>query len=325
MELDSVLRKVRALIEKAEHPETPQHEAIAAQEKADALMQQYRIDEAKLDASRVAADRTRPEKTEVPLVGDHGLAMYMVDLVDAVARHCDCRIKHFSRYHEGAWQSKVYAYPSDLRYFQILYAELRLHMVGALRPSIDPLKSVAENAYVLHNAGMNWFDIAQMEGWKQVDPLPGEPKVMYVNKRTGERQKWADAVGKWKRGYAEEIKRRGEDPLHIRPGGMESFRVNAAMGYVKRIDQRLREVREGRAQIGNALAMRVDLLDEFFREDNPVRPITTPSTVSTGRRVRAPKVKTIAFNEDAYRAGVNQANTAGLNPATSNKPTKEIG
>jgi Protein of unknown function (DUF2786) len=327
MELESALRKVRGLIAKAEHEGTPPIEAAEAQRLADEIMRKYKLDQAKLDASRPAEDRIKAEKTEVPLVRyDSDLLPRMANLAVYVAEHCDCKIRCYWRYDsEGVWHARVYGYQSDLRYFEIVYTELRLHMVGVLRPAIDPNKSVELNAYTLHNAGMNWFDIAKSEGWEETPSRPGEAKFMYYNPRTGQRQAWKDCIGKYKFAYQREVVRRGEQPVKIRPGGMNNYRVNAAYGYVRRIDQRLREIREHRQQVGNALALIVDAVEELYRQDAP-KPSNqiTASNTTTGRRGRTPKIKEIPYNAEAYEAGVRQANTASLNPAASNNPAKEI-
>jgi hypothetical protein len=318
---DDILDKVHKLIQKAEHDSTPPAEADLCRNMADAIMRKYAIDQAKLDETRPAAQRSLPDKIEVVLTDDGSLLQYMADLSGAVARHCDCKIRHYSRYGSDGWHSNIYGFESDLRYFEILYATLRLHMLGALRPGINPAKTVAENAYILHNAGLNWFDMAKLEGWVEVPSLPGETKYMYKNSHTGERQKWAMCIGKFKQGYAEEIARRGEKWMTITPGATRTFRINAATGYVSRIGQRLREVREHRAQVGNVLALRHEDVDRMFREENPE--LFTP-VKSTGRRGRSPKVREVPYNSTAYQSGVRQANTASLNPSATSGHTEEI-
>lgn len=318
--LDNILRKVRSLIAKAEHESTPPEEAKAAQERADEMMRKYKLEEAELDKSRPAEARSMPEFIHVELA-DGELVGWMARLAELVAVHCDCKIRTYSRYTVNGWTSKVYGFKSDLRYYEILYTTLRLHMLGALRPGLNPALTVAENAYILHNAGLNWFDMAKLEGWYQVPPLPGEPKVMYVNRRTGERQQWSRCIGKYKQGYAQEIARRGEKWMTISPAGTRTFRENACHGYISRIDQRLRAIREKRSQIGNALAIRTDELNEFFKEDNP--DLFKPIEVPKGRQRRA-KIRYTPYNETAYQSGVRQANTAALDPSATKGSTKEI-
>src|SRR5215469_2535954 len=90
MELNDVLRKVRILIDKATHEGTPLDEAEACQAKADYLMLQYAIDEAALDASRPAAERTKKADIYIDL-GSSDMTYYIMDLIFDTARHCRCR------------------------------------------------------------------------------------------------------------------------------------------------------------------------------------------------------------------------------------------
>jgi hypothetical protein len=186
-------------------------------------------------------------------------------------------------------------------------------MVGALRPGVDPSLSIEDNSYILHSSGLNWFDIAKLHGWYgPVTPEPGEPKLVYVNRNTGERRSWAKAIAQFKAAYKRAVEERGEDAIHISPSGVKTFQINAADAYARRIAQRLREIRD-RQPIGQALAMRESEVDALFREENPVKPVPA----SNGRKGRAPAVRQIPFNADAYRAGVRRANEANLNPAAS--------
>jgi hypothetical protein len=323
MDIDSVLRKVHGLIAKAEHPSTPPKEAAEAQRMADALMYKYKVNRVQADKAVPVAQRMKADKVEIPLVEDPSLVGYMAALARSVARHCDCRIREYSTFRADGWHSRIYGYQSDLSYYQILYAELRLQMVGALRPKYDPAKSIDLNAYLMHNAGMNWFDMAQMEGWRQVPPEFGEPKVMYINDHTGQRQKWSDAVGKFKDGYKREIELRGEPWMQIPPGGMNTFRVNAANGYVVRIEQRLARIREGR-EVGTTIALLNDAVDALFKEDNPELYKPIESSAPKGRRTRAPKVRHIPYSAQGYESGVRQANAAALDPSPSHTPRKEL-
>ena len=60
MEMDQALDKVRKLINKAEHPDTDPAEAKIYRAKADAMMLQYAIREASLNAARPEAERSKP-------------------------------------------------------------------------------------------------------------------------------------------------------------------------------------------------------------------------------------------------------------------------
>jgi hypothetical protein len=341
MELDKVLARVRALVAKAEAPiadgasqaerEATLTEQATARKMADALMLQYAIEEITAEQSGPEMYRQKPDKIEVHLAPASDVSGYVSILAQIVARHCRCKIRLNSRYDyaEHCWTAKIYGFESDLRYYEILYTTLRLHMIGALLPKPDLTKSIRYNAYVLHNAGLNWIDIALEHGWHQVPREPGDTsKAMYVNKNTGERQPFSRAVTVYETAYKQECAARGEKPLRIPPGGKTTFRTSAAQGYAYRIQQRLKEIEEGR-QTGSEiiLASRVGDINDLFKEDNPdlFRP-PTPEEISTRKVQKVREVKYVApkFNDAGYRAGVNQANTASLNPAAPARNQKEI-
>lgn len=325
MDLNDVLRKVRALVARAEHPETPEAEAKAASEMADALMLKYAIDEATIDKGRPEAQRSKPSSIDVALTGDNTLIAYMGFLAEQVAKHCNCLIRTYRHYDytEHTWMARVYGFESDLRWFEIMYTTLRLHMVGALRPKIDPALSMGENAYNLHHAGQNWQEIAHLAGWRgPVTSRPGEASCMYEHEATGERRSYAQAVLQYKKAYQAEVRKRGEEGVRIPPAGGETFRRSSAEGYARRIEQRLREMREHR-QIGSALALRVDLVSQFFRDDNP--DLFNVVVVNTsGKKQRAVKYTPRPFSQSAYDVGRRHANGANLNPAASHNPPKEV-
>jgi hypothetical protein len=319
-----VFDRVQKLIALAEHADTPPDEAQAARLKADKLMLDYKIEQDELDKHRPAADRMKPGSIEVPMVADWELIGYVNYLLGEVAKHTGCRVKSYSSYSDGAYNARVYGFEPDRRYFQMLYTTLRLHMVGALRPSVDPSLSIEENSYVLHSSGLNWFDIAKLHGWYgPVTPEPGEPKLVYVNRNTKERRSWAKAIAQYKIAYKRAVEERGEDAIHISPSGVKTFQINAADAYSRRIAQRLRQIRD-RQPIGSALAMRESEVDSLFREENPE--LFKPAEPSNGKKGRAPAVRHIPFNQTAYNVGVKHADRANLNPSASpGNATKGIG
>lgn len=330
MELNKVLERVRQLIAKAEHTiaegATPAEREAALKEQenarrmADDLMMKYAIEEASLDKNRPAANRSKPGKIEIGVTGEFDLAGHVATLASDIARHCNCRIRHYTRWADGEWKSNVYGYESDIRYFEILYTTIRLHMLGALRPKPDPVLSLEDNTYRLHNAGLNWYEIAQVYGWRETESLPNEPKLMYRNNNTNERKGWSQAVAQYRRAYQRAIAARGEAPLRIPPAGSRTFRRSSAQGYSIRISQRLQKIRDGR-NVGTALALRSDELDKLFRAENPdlFQEFEEPA-----KKVRMRKYVPPPFSEAAYEVGVNHANTANLDPAAEPDKTRAI-
>ena len=317
--VDKVLNKIRGLISKAENleelgDEASLNEAQACRAAADAMMQKYAVEE--WQTMRAAPVQQKPTRIKID-IGEEGneFMTEMASLVNIVAKFCKCSsiwmagsaYKAMDR-QEYCW---VYGYESDLRYFELLFTTLFMHMGGAIFPKPDPTKTLGENAYELHNAGLNWFDIAKAYGWYQVPPQPHEPVDMYVNRETHERATWARAIGSIKKAYTQEINKRGEKFLRIPANGSKTFRLNAAQGYLNRIRQRLDEI-SGQRGAGAELVLRdkEQNIDEAMIADFP--------GMSVGRARRT------TYNATAYAKGAKHANTANLNPAATGGTRKAL-
>lgn len=324
MELNDVLRKVRALVATAEHENTSPAEADAAREAADKLMLKFAIDEAALDASRPVEERGGPETIEVDLDGTGtGLIGHFTWLVDVVAHHCRSRVRAYSRYdrENRVWMAKVYGFKSDLRYFEIMYTTLRLHMASALSQKWDDDAPYDANIYRLHNAGFNWADLARMRGWiKEHSRYYPDIKNPYRAPFTSEVIPSTKMGASFKAAYMRECKRLGSEPVQIPAGGSKTYRRSAASGYVSRISQRLIMVEKGRdkAETGG-LVLRRDDLDAFFRDQNPdLFPEQEYDGLKTRKYVPPP------FNYGAYSAGSRHADTADLGSNLSKPATGQL-
>ncbi len=329
MELNDALRKVRLLIAKAEHPGTDSAEAGILRQKADELMLKNAIDAAALEASKPPELRGQPEILIIDLVGEGDVLHEMAYMAALVASHCRCRIRAYSDYdsQRSTWLSKVYGYESDLRYFEIMYTTLRLHMVGALIPSWDDSQTVGENVYRFHNAGFNWVDIARMHGWrKQPQWKYPDVKTPFKHKVTGEVIPNNDFGKLFKAPYLRECKARGTKLVKITPSGAKTWRRCAADGYTNRISQRLAEVAGTRDESSvGALVLRRDDLDAYFRDQNPdLFPDPVPESERPKRR-RAAAFRERPFNADAYSSGSRHADSADLGGPKFSKRRTEIG
>jgi len=319
MELSKTLQRIRGLIAKAENLESlggedNLNEATACREGADKLMELYGIEE--WEKLKDTDTGFKPEKVRFDIgTGDNPFLPELATLVNVVAKFCKCQSVWMAG---SGWGSSsrqeycyVYGYPSDLRYFELLVTTLHLHMVGAIFPSPDLSKSLGENAYELHNAGLNWFDIAQAYGWAQCHSFPGEPKFMYFNKSTGERASWGKSIGRIKAAYTAEIRKRGEVALRIPPSGSHNFRVNAAQGYLKQLNIRLRKI-AGERGTGSEVVLRDKLqnVTAAVEEDHP--------------DMRKTHARKATYNEAAYGRGVRHAQTAVLNPEAKAAPKQAL-
>lgn len=347
MELNSVLRKVNALIAKAEHANTPPDEADTARSMADALMLKYAIQEAQLDAARPAAERMLPDQIDFTL-GAGDLDGWLATLATRVAGHCRCKTRNFAKYADGVWVGTAYGYQADLRYFELLWTTIRLHMTGILRPGMDKSKSLEDNCYDLHNAGYNWLEIARLDGWVKIElsdmffrqasefraahPEVVDMKVPFQLRSTGEVRPATQVGSHYKRAYYRAVEARGEAPTKIAASSSETYRYSAAQGYVGRLYQRLSRLEDSRQGIGTALALRADAVEDYYREQNAHLFTRCPNCGKLSddrytcdrcgfeieeapepvkaRRGRAPKER--PFSYDAYQRGMRHADTADL-------------
>jgi hypothetical protein len=320
MELSAVLRKVRALVAIAEHEKTEPVEAEQARAHADRLMLQFAIDEAALDASRPAESRGKPETIEVDICDRlSNLSGYFSWLVDVVARYSRCKVRSWTRcdYDRNVWMATVYGYESDLRYFEIVYTTLLLHMSSVLVEGWSDSVSDDENVYRLHNAGFNWAEIAQMRGWVK-DFAPSYPEIKNPYHHRDDPRKVVPSTtmsARFKTSYLRACRKHGTEPVQVPAGGSATYRTSAAGGYVSRIGQRLIKTEQGRdAAESGALVLRRDDLEDFFRKANPdlFREEEEEFVEQPQPKRRQKKYVPPPFNHDAYAAGARHADTADI-------------
>lgn len=321
MDLNKTLDRIRALIAQSEHPNTDPVEAATYREAADNLMMKYTIEEIQLEASRPADQRSRPGVILIDVTSDDwDMRSKQLDLALALARYTRTKLREYVYSKETRrYEHKLYGFESDLRYFELLYTTLRLHMLGVLRPKVNPSESLDENCYRLHNAGYNWLEIASFYGWHKASTRysEGESGEIWANRETGERFGNHKVGSSYKRACMRACKVRGEEHVRIAAGGSKTYRASAGWGYVAGIQDRLLAL-EGKRGPGNALAVRYDDLDEFFRKENPdlFAPPPPPPPVSTETRpARVRKERAYVpppFDQRAYSAGIRHAATADL-------------
>lgn len=122
---DNVLRKIRALLNTAEHPNTPTAEAESALDMATKLMAKHAIDQAMLGDQR--ADRGKPVHLKIPVPAPH--ASIKSSLVGAAARHFGCQTVRTG----GAKNLTcvVFGYEADLEQVEMLYTSLLTQLTAA--------------------------------------------------------------------------------------------------------------------------------------------------------------------------------------------------
>lgn len=246
--LDDILRKVQALLARADHPNTPVAEAEASRVKAELLMTKYRIDEATLAAGGAAQSQgIEPtwRKWRIASAKSEFSTEYRL-IASAVLRHFDCegvirtgpaRDVDPAAEDGDEWISYMEAvgYDSDLRMAEALYTSCQVAFQAKLEPKYDPSLSDQVNAYIMRSAGMEGWRIAQAIYGKDDKAL--RPKVRSMFK--------AEAIA------------RGEDPSILLGKGnsVKVFRQSFAVGFSNEIYYRLQQMRLSRGDAGGALVL----------------------------------------------------------------------
>lgn len=122
MSEDKILRRVRALLERAGHPNANEHEATQARETAYDLMARHQIDQALL----VESGQASPEGMTSRMIRIPGpYAKNKIGIASVVARHHQC--KALITYQGSYVQLQVFGTESDLQAVDMLITQLLLH------------------------------------------------------------------------------------------------------------------------------------------------------------------------------------------------------
>lgn len=122
MSEDKILRRVRALMERAGHENANEHEATQARETAYDLMAKHQIDQALLvDTGQVTPEGITSRMIRIP--GPY--AKNKIGIASAVARHHQC--KPLITYQGAFVQLQVFGTESDLQAVDMLLTQLLLH------------------------------------------------------------------------------------------------------------------------------------------------------------------------------------------------------
>lgn len=253
--LDNKLRQVQALLDRAEHPNTPPAEAKSARAMAEKLMAKYRIaeEEARKTAVAQGIDTVKPIVVDFPICRysseySRQYEMLFYWITDHVGN-----VQSAYTNRNGERIAIMVGFESDVKYAQALYTTLRLHFANTLEPTVDPALSDEENIYRLRTAGMTRPDIRVAMGW----PEGTAPKIQKL--------------------YEKACKARGEEPVVAgRTVNAKLYRKSFSESYVSTVSTRLWEMRqssEGGTEM--VLSGRAEAVREAYYERFPqFRPVT---------------------------------------------------
>ena len=258
---ESKMDTIQALLNNAESMESSNPAAAKTyREKAERLMQKYRIEDAMLASRKKASGvQVDPEKRHVTFSSNQDvLGNQFYNLYIAVAQHYGCE---FIGFQSGT--GYLVGFPNDMDLVEMVYAGLRLNVLSAIDPKPDRTKPFDENVYILHEAGINWEKIAflmnqsfyeglELEGAAPMDwsPVPWETDEKGKGKKDGGRliraaKRWCKVI--------DEPYRAVQTPV--------TFRRSYAQGFLQVVRERLRELKrhqqdETKSVVGAELALR---------------------------------------------------------------------
>lgn len=356
VDLDKKINQAMKALDLASHPDTPPEEADAARKFAAQIMDRYDILESMLDKAR-PAERVEPILKRIPVrpfgnkVVDSDIGYRMTELLQLLAGHCHVRLRfdwmHEELEIEGGETMKYYTaaavgYPNDIRYLEVLYAQLRLHIISNLAARWNKNESLAENTVRLHEAGVGYDEIADLAFAAGFADYDAGEKVLVGYRKRGytpmyERPRAKGVKAKLMRVYDAYCKENGRQK--IMTPNPDNYRRFFLSGYVSTIRRRVWTMNEQRRETmrevdletgsdgGSAIALRdrVDVVNEafynFYPDERPqpaVKVVAAPASKAKTRRrgggpgSRGGRVPRDTTNYTALSAGSTVAKTADL-------------
>jgi hypothetical protein len=251
--LDDIMRKVQAMLDRADHPNTPEGEADVCRAKAEKWMAEYRIEESELIASGALNDEIhRPGSKHIVVCPAE--SPYMNDywrIMVTVAAHVGARVHYKFAFKEGTLEYMLYGvivgYEADIRFAEALFTNARLLFGDRMEPKVNPNLSDEDNVYRLRSSGMERIKIAKVMGYGD----------------TG------SATAKVTRLYKRACEARGEDPILTGRGmSVVVFREQYAKGFTTEFQSRCYRAHQAADSTGGALVLadRKDRINDAFYE-----------------------------------------------------------
>jgi hypothetical protein len=236
---EKILDRIQKLIDKA--MATPyEAEQQAFLQKADALMIQYSIDQIELQRRSQTDPNIKGQAIIVKVCHvqepggtsdlDYEIRYSLNDLFNMVASHFHCK----TMWKDSEGQSvpngsrALLGYPSDIEFVEMLFLQLKMHMVGNLQPQADPSRPWVENMANFKNVGMKWQEIHY--------------KIYHLPDYPWKDQPWERRIGvSFTSRYRKFMEELGQD--RVMTSSPATWRSDFIAGYVTRIRSRLREIR----------------------------------------------------------------------------------
>jgi hypothetical protein len=150
---EGVLDRVRKILDRANHPNTPDGERETALRMADRLITKHAIDEALLDAAGRDDRRTPITKRIRAWEGFDWQAKFRT-MVAEIAKTVRCKVA----LHPGG-DITVVGMREDVEYLEMMWTVVYLNFVSKMNPRWDNTLSFEHNVYNFKKAGYKWPSI----------------------------------------------------------------------------------------------------------------------------------------------------------------------
>lgn len=210
---DKMIQRVRSLLERAGHAETPEEERAACLAKADELMHKYRIERAMLNFDHRDQAKEIISK-KIPNEYSNEYSSILNSIYFSILRHAGAQVKM------GYDQLIAVGYEEDIQFGMLLYTDVHREFVSRMFPAWDGWRSFEENVQRIKDSGRSWMDIVKMA-----------PERYNLNANSGSRLRSA-----YKREYAKQ----GWEMPKQQTRTPEKFRDSFASSFEDRILNRLR-------------------------------------------------------------------------------------
>lgn len=309
---EKILERVRNLLARAEHPNTPAPEAELCQQQADKLMFKHAIEEAFLRSTQSEKERKTPIKKEFQMVSEGTMEFWpeMRTVLGEVAYANRCRavVSHYA-----GGKITLVGFAEDVAWTEMLFTSIYFSFVRQINPKWDKALGYNANVYNFKVAGYKWSEINEIavRNGEETAEILRERRVWsyamggYETAMVGTGKMGSRLIGAYKR-HAKEI---GDNNI-VSSQNHDAYRRQFTSAFCNQINRRLRDLADQQAKDadsipGAALALvdsRKVVNEEFYNMFPQFRPETEEEAAARQEAMRIQRENEIRAREEMLAA-----------------------
>lgn len=317
---DKILARVRLLLDRAEHPNTPEAEAELCFQRANILMTKHAIDEAMLRSTQTKAERQSPTRSDIKL-GEGRLADFWPALRTILGGCADAnRVRAVISY--GATPNcALFGFAEDVAWVEMLYTSIYFSFISQVNPKWDLKKGYDENVYNFKVAGYKWEDvnrIAMEHGEDDGRNIVEEERYNFTEHRYEVVQVRGKKFGALFRAYKRHAKKIGDDNV-VATTNFDEYRRQFADAFSTRIMQRFYTMQSESEKVTKEMGAELVLVDRMEDIDEMMfgafphlRPPTEEEIAERNRRWREQEERKVRERQEMLDAMTPQRRAAFL-------------